>query len=315
MKALLLLLIITLAEASIGVFVKLIGGSLSIFQINFYSILFAAIFLGIMLFLVLRKKFVFPKNNLKDTLLIGLFIALQLSLFNLAMTLAPIANVVIFWSVAPFFVFIFSSIIVKEKPTLNHVMIFLIALLGIFIANPLSESEWLGNSIALFTGVTYALMVTYMRHEGKEQQSKDIFWSMLAAAIYLIPTLFFSGLGFERLLNLSPNLLFGLSVPVIFCVLFLGMISRGTAFLSISFVLERINANIYSLIDIIVSPLIAAMFGYLVFNEIPSKNLIMGGAILILAGFLLTRKMKTIPKPDIKDTEKRKKKHNKKDKN
>jgi drug/metabolite transporter (DMT)-like permease len=302
MSALLLLLIITIAESSIGVFVKLAGGQLNILLINFYSILFAAIFLGIIFFLVLKKRFIFPKDNLKDTLLIGLFIALQLSLFNIAMTLAPIANVVIFWSVAPFFVFIFSSIIVKEKPTSSQVMIFIIALLGIIIANPLSKTSWLGNIIALITGITYALMVTYMRHEGKEQQSKDIFWSMLVASIYLIPTLFFSGLGIGKLFNLSNNLLFGLSVPIIFWILCLGMISRGVSFLCISSALEKINANIYSLIDIIISPLIAAIFGYLIFNEIPSRNLILGGIILTFAGFLLTKKMQIIVKPKIKKT-------------
>src|SRR6056297_2359124 len=136
MNYILPLFIVTLAEASIGVFVKLTGSNVPIFTLNFYRVFFATIFLGIIIFLFKKEKIKYPKNNIKDTLVVGFLIALQISFFNVAMSLAPIANVVIFWSVAPFFTFIFSTIFLKEKPSKAHVLIFLLAIIGIFIAKP-----------------------------------------------------------------------------------------------------------------------------------------------------------------------------------
>ncbi|PSO44649.1 hypothetical protein BRC21_01070, partial [Candidatus Saccharibacteria bacterium SW_7_54_9] len=47
MKTFLSLLAVTLAEATIGVFVKLTGDAVPIFTLNFYRVLFAAFFLGV----------------------------------------------------------------------------------------------------------------------------------------------------------------------------------------------------------------------------------------------------------------------------
>ena len=71
----------------------------------------------------------------------------------------------------------------------------------------------------------------------------------------------------------------------------LGLISTGFAYFGISIVLKSINANIYSLVDIIVSPVVATTLGYLIFAEVPGQSMIYGGAILLGAGFWLTREM------------------------
>lgn len=288
MRILFALLIVTLAEASIGVFVKLTGDQVPVFSLNFYRVFFAAVFLAATLpFFV--KRWRFPRDNLKDVLIVGALIALQISFFNVAMSLAPIANVVIFWSVAPFFVFIFSSLYLKEKPKRLHILIFLLAIVGVFIAKPLSGGHALGNIIALADGAVYAAMVTYLRHESKEQQGGDIFWFMAVASVYLLPALLFFGPG--DLFAVSDFSLLGAQVPVLMWVVCLGMISTGLAFLFISLVLDKIDANVYSLVDIIVSPIVAATFGYLVFSETPSLNMVTGGGLLLVSGVLLTQLM------------------------
>jgi drug/metabolite transporter (DMT)-like permease len=102
-----------------------------------------------------------PWNNFKDTIIIGALIGIQISVFNYAMTLVPIANAVIFWSVAPFFVFIFSALFIGEKARKSYVLIFAVALIGIVLAKPLEGGHMLGNLIALGDGAIYAAMVTY----------------------------------------------------------------------------------------------------------------------------------------------------------
>lgn len=283
------LLLVTLSEATIGVFVKLTGGNVPIFTLNFYRVLFALIFLLMVVPFIDKDFWKRAKNNLRPILIIGALIAAQISMFNIAMSMAPIANVVIFWSIAPFFVFIFSSFFLKEKIRKEHIFIFLIALTGILIAKPLSGGAALGNIIALIDGAVYAGLVTYMRFENKTESPGLVCWFMLMATIYLLPALFIFGVGDITHLIHYPAL--GISLPVILWVVCLGMISTGIAYLFITLSLKRIKASIYSLVDIIVSPVVAAFFGYIIFSEMPSSNMIYGGALLLISGFWLTNFM------------------------
>ncbi|MEQ8799175.1 MAG: EamA family transporter [Salinisphaeraceae bacterium] len=109
MKTLLLLALITVSEATIGVFVKLTDGLIPIQTLTFYAMAFAAAFLFVARAVATRQWPRFPRGNIKDTAIIGVLIAAQGGAFNFAMSLVPIANAVIFWSIAPFFVFIFSA--------------------------------------------------------------------------------------------------------------------------------------------------------------------------------------------------------------
>lgn len=289
MKTFLALLAVTLAEATIGVFVKLTGDAIPIFTLNFYRVLFAAGFLAVAMTFIDKNFWRFPRRNLRDIIIVGLLIAAQISFFNIAMSMAPIANVVIFWSIAPFFVFIFSWLFLGEKASTQHIIVFIIALVGLFIAKPLEGGAALGNFIALGDGAIYAALVTYMRHEGTTEDTNDVFWFMVAAVIFLSPALAIFGPG--AMGAVSAHTLLGLSVPVWLWVASLGVISTGIAYLFISIVLKTIDANVYSLVDIIVSPVVAAVFGFLIFSETPSNDIIYGGVLLLISGFWLTRSM------------------------
>ncbi|WP_416224234.1 DMT family transporter [Thiohalophilus sp.] len=289
MKTLLLLLLITLSEATIGVFVKLTDGRIPIQTLNFYALAFAAVFLMVAMPLATGRALRFPRGNLTDTIIIGLLIAAQISVFNFAMTLAPIANVVIFWSVAPFFTFIFSWLFLDERARWSYLGIFALALVGLVIAKPLAGGHMAGNLVALGDGAVYAAMVTYMRHEGKTESRSDIPWSMLTGAIVLSPALVLTGPG-----ALTGTIFYqelGMALPVMLWAACLGLVSTGFAYFGIAIVLKRLRANTYALVDIIVSPVVATFLGYLIFGEVPAPGMILGGGMLLGAGFWLTRAM------------------------
>jgi len=288
-KTVILLALVTVAEATIGVFVKLTAGAIPIQTLNFYALAFAALFLLVSLPPATGKPLRFPWSNLLDTVIVGALIAAQISVFNFAMTKAPIANVVVFWSVAPFFVFIFSAIFLGERPRRVHIVIFVLALTGIYVAKPLEGGHMVGNLVALADGAVYAAMVVYLRSEGKTEASNDILWFMTAAAIFLSPALVIFGPG--EVTRVFAYEALPVDLPVMLWAACLGVISTGVAYLCISIVLRRINANIYSLVDIIVSPIVAAILGYLVFGEVPANSVIVGGALLLGSGFWLTYEM------------------------
>ncbi len=290
MKTLLLLALITVSEATIGVFVKLTDGRIPIQTLTFYAMACAAAFLFVARTLANRQWPRFPTGNVKDTAIIGVLIAAQGGVFNFAMSLVPIANAVIFWSIAPFFTFIFSALFLGEKARKSYILIFAIALAGIVLANPLGGGHhMLGNFVALATGAIYAAMVTYMRYEGKTETGNDIAWSLLVAALVLSPALLFSGPG--QVLTTIHYPPIGMDLAVMLWAAGLGVISTGFAYFGISIVLKSINANVYALVDIIVSPVVASTLGYLLFAEVPGQGMVYGGAILLGAGFWLTREM------------------------
>lgn len=284
-----LLALITLSEATIGVFVKLTDGRIPIQTLNFYALAFAAVFLLAAMPLATSQRLRLPRGNLKDTVLIGVLIATQISVFNYAMTLAPIANVVIFWSVAPFFTFIFSWLFLAEKARWTYVWIFALAITGIVLAKPLEGGHMMGNLVALGDGAIYAAMVTYMRHEGKTETGNDIVWSMLVGAVLLSPALVLAGPGAVSGTIAYPAI--GMELPVMLWPVCLGVVSTGFAYFGISIVLKTIRANLYSLVDIIVSPVVATLLGFLIFGEVPSPSMIYGGALVLGAGFWLTYEM------------------------
>ncbi|MDY6841247.1 MAG: DMT family transporter [Pseudomonadota bacterium] len=289
MKVWLLLALITVSEATIGVFVKLTDGRIPVQTLTFYAFVFATAFLMLVMPRANRQPLELPHGNWKDTFLIGALIAGQSGFFNYAMTLVPIANAVIFWSVAPFFTFILSWLFLGEKAKKSYVLIFIIALTGIVIARPLQEGYLPGNMVALGVGAIYAAMVTYMRHEGKTETGNDIAWSLLFAALIMSPSVIVIGpgdvTGFIRYDSL------GMSLPVMLWAAGLGLISMGFAYFGISIVLKSINANLYSLIDIIVSPAVATLLGFLIFNEVPAPSMLYGGMLLLGAGAWLSREM------------------------
>lgn len=288
-KTLFLLLMITLSEATIGVFVKLTGGLIPIATLNFYALGCATVLLMAAMPAVTGQPLRFPRRNLKDTVSIGLLIAAQSGGFNFAMTLVPIANAVIFWSIAPFFTFIFSWLFLNEPAKKIYVAIFAIAMVGIVLAKPLEGGYMAGNLVALGVGVVYAAMVTYMRYEGKTEAGSDIAWSMLVAALVFSPSVIVFGPG--AVTEIIPYEALGISLPVALWPVSLGLVSVGLAYLGISIVLRTLNANVYSLVDIIISPVVASTLGYLIFSEVPGPQMIYGGAMLLAAGFWLTREM------------------------
>lgn len=289
MKTWMLLALITMSEATIGVFVKLTDGRIPVQTLTFYAFLFATAFLMLAMPKANKQPLELPHGNWKDTFLIGALIAAQSGFFNYAMTLVPIANAVIFWSVAPFFTFILSWLFLGEKAKKSYILIFGIALTGIVIAKPLQEGYMLGNMVALGVGAIYAAMITYMRHEGKTETGNDIAWSLLFAALIMSPSVIFVGLGDVTGMIRYESL--GVSLPVMLWAAGLGLISIGFAYFGISIVLKSINANIYSLVDIIVSPAVATLWGFLIFNEVPPTSMLYGGVLLLGAGAWLTREM------------------------
>ena len=252
---------------TIGFFVKLAGGAVHPLVLGFYRVFFAFLLLLIFSPFLDKTTFQLKKRNLKLTVLLGFLFALNLSLTVLAYTLAPIENIALILSLTPVFVFIFAALLLKEKLTKQKLITLLIATIGLIILNPLRVEGLWGNLLAILVVITGGLMFTLLRKANMNDSIGNVVWFFFFASIFLVPFPFIYGFG-------------TITLPIIS----LGVISTGAAYLFYSLGYEFIEAQIGSIVSNIIHPIVAIFLATVLLGELINPQVIIGGALLILAG-------------------------------
>jgi len=283
MKGHLLVLLSALSFSVIGVMVKTIGDSVPLMTIVFLRLLIAFLFLLAVVPLLDRNTFRVSRKDLKDYAFIGLLVLLAVTTFVSANMFGPVQNAILIVKISPFFVFIFASIMLKERVTRKKIIALVIAFAGLLIINPFQAGPyWLGNLLALCNAVIGGLLVVEMRKEGKTHGIGDVMWFFLFATLFALPLPFLYG--FSGVVSAA--------VPL----LVLGVVGTGMAFLFLNLALERIEAEESSIIAMVTEPLFAISLAVLLINETINLQTMLGGAILIGAGIYLETHRKSLRK-------------------
>jgi drug/metabolite transporter (DMT)-like permease len=170
-----------------------------------------------------------------------------------------------------------------EKVTWVKMVTLLIAIAGISVINPFSmNSNLLGNVLVGIVAILFALLVTEMRKEDKDHGIGDVAWFMFFASLFLLPFPLVYGFG-----NITE-----VWIPL----LLLGFVSTGLAYLLFNLGLQNVEAETASIINIIVTPLVAIPLAFFFVNEEITPRVILGGAILISAGIYLQLENRRIRK-------------------
>ena len=119
-----------------------------------------------------------------------------------------------------------------------------------------------------------------MRRERKKHGVGDVLWFIFFASIFLLPFPFVYGLG--EITTIIPYLLL------------LGIVSTGMAYLFYNLALEKLEAEVSSIIVILVNPLIAITLAYFILGEMLSIRMIVGGVILLTSSLYLAMHTKKI---------------------
>ncbi len=265
----------------VGVLVKLIGESVPVMSIVFLRFFIGLVFLAPLLAFLDRNTFKLNPGDAKAYFVVGLLMAVTLSLFVAANLFAPVQNVVLISRVSPFFVLILASFLLMEKATKRKLVSLAVAFVGLAIINPFQSGNYhFGNMLALGSAFASALMVIAMRREDKEHSIGDVFWFFFFATLILSPAIFLFGFG--DMLKVWP------------LVLLLGVVGTGLAYLLYNFALERMEAEDATIISTIVTPVFAIQFAVLFIGETLSEHILLGGALLIGAGIYLEVHRKNI---------------------
>ncbi|UCG95803.1 MAG: EamA family transporter [archaeon] len=263
--------------ATIGIFTKLIGDSVSPFTTSFYRVFIGMLFLFPFLFLE-RKRNLIKKSHLRPLLVLGILLSVIFISFLSALQYAPVTNVVLIFYTYPLFVYFLSHVFLKERIAIAFSFSIILALAGIFLINyPFDIGPYtIGNILAIVSAMVYGSFVAYLRYQEKFERSSvyPIFWSMLFAAIILSPVPFLAGFG-------------DFSGRTIFWVLGIGILSTGLGYGLSSVSLKFTEAHKFSTINTVFEPLVAVVLAVLILSESPGLMTLAGGALLILSGLVV----------------------------
>lgn len=201
----------------------------------FYRVLFAFL---LMLFVVpLMEKRVFNpgKLELKHSFLLAIFFISTMTAYLAALQFTSIQNVALLNSTAPFFVLILAYFLLKEKITRLKVIVLALGAIGLFIINPLTAGAGLlGNLLALFSGVSFATLIVFMRKFERRRDLKILVWLLFFSTLLLLPSIFIWGLG--DLATIWPQ------------VLIMGLACTGLAYLCFTVGVEYIESETASIV-------------------------------------------------------------------
>ncbi len=243
-----------------GLFMKLIPWNP--LAINGARNLIACVVIGIYLIVIKHKLVINP------TVLIGaLCMAGVTTGYAVANKLTTAGNTIILQYTAPIWIMIMVYFFFGKKPSTAGAVSILIVLAGIlcFFFEGMSTGRWLGDAIALLSGVFYAGVFMLNSFE-KGDALSSVFLGQLLCGIVLSP------------LVLKET---DFSAPVLWSVFFLGAVQVGLAYIFFTYgtkYIDPLTASIINAIEPILNPLLVALF----YGEMLGPLSFIGAAIVLL---------------------------------
>lgn len=278
-KGILFILLSAFFFCLMSVFVRL-AGDVPTMQKAFFRNIVAAILAAVLL---ARSKsgFSFQKKNLPDLLLRSSIGTAGILCNFWAVDHLRIADANILNKLSPFFAILMSIFILKEKPNRIEWLSVLLAFIGAaFVAKPSAGIASFPALIAILGGFTAGTAYTYVRKLGLEGERGPVVVMFFSAfsTLVLLPNL---------LLHYHP-----MTMKQLIFLIFAGM-SAASGQLSITTAYQNAPARDISVFDYS-QVVYAAIFGLILFGEIPDVWSIVGYVIIIGTAFakwyLLTRR-------------------------
>jgi len=226
-------------------------------------------FLAVFFLIALRLRQEKPKKIL-PLFTSGFWYAATMILFVIANKLTFSANAILLQYTAPVWACLLGWFFLKEKPHWEHWLSLSLVCLGMFLvfSNGLSGGGFLGDCLALISGVTFAANSVALRAH-KESNPLDIMiCAHIICAVFAVPFLFI----FPPELN-AGNIL---------AILFMGIFQIGAASALFVYGIKRIRA-VQAMLTASIEPVLNPVWVLLVTGEKPTHSIIAGGVIIVSA--------------------------------
>ncbi len=250
-------------------------------SISFWRMGIGAIILW--LISIINKQKPLKNDNLKRTIIAGIFLGFHFALFFGAIKLTTIANATFLGTLAPVVTFFFEKYILKRNHANSLVWGLGLAILGvlIIIGNKFnfSSNYTIGNLIAILCsfclGLAFIISENVRKKVGTIAYSRTLF---LTASI----TLFFIAQIMQiELLSFTKYEFIGLLILGIIPTL----LGHGAMYHAIKYISPTVVASAP-----MGEPIIASLFAWYLFNELLGLSTIIGGFIILLGLIILINK-------------------------
>ena len=260
-----------------GIFVKL--SSLPPISTGFYRILFS---IPLLFPFIKIKNINVSKKEFFLIILSGVFLALGLVFWNLSFHMTTIANANLLANMVPFTIIPISYFIYKKRfDKIFYVGLF-VTLLGIFTLmsgkiHPNIEN-FNGDIFAFLTSIFYGLFLLTVSQLRERLDAKII--TFIGSFGSLI-TLFIAMISIEGFYYPKTTYEF---LPLLGLTILSQILGQGL----LSYCMGKIDVSLSSIL-VLSQPVIAAIYSFIIFKEILSKQEILG-IVIVLSGIILSKK-------------------------
>lgn len=229
---------------------------------------------------VLRSKHDQPiknylsKDNLVILFLAGVFFGSDMAIWNWAISFTSVAHATLMANTAPIFVALVSFFFLRQKIESSFFRALILAFSGVSIvilAGSGSDStRLLGDSLGLIAAIFYAAYILVIKKlTDTVPPAHTLFFATLFTAVFLFP------IGLLESESFFPSSQKGWIILLAYAV-----ISQALAQGLITFGISRLSAHLSSLI-LLVQPVAAAIYGWLLLSESINLWQGLGGAVVL----------------------------------
>lgn len=198
----------------------------------------------------------------------GLAYAIMLMTFVTAIKMTTVANAILLQYTSPVFVAILAAIFLNERPNRYDWLTIVLTVSGmaLFFQDKMSEGGFMGNILAIGSGVAMAVMTVCMRQQKDGSPSGAILLGNVLTFICGLPFMFDDSPGMEGWMAL----------------LALGCIQLGLAYVLYSIAIKLVSALEASIITMI-EPILNPLWVFFILGETPGFWALIGGGVILTA--------------------------------
>jgi len=196
--------------------------------------------------------------------------SLTMITFVIANKLTTSANAIVLQYGAPVWAALLGWKLNSEKPRWEQwgALVLVIGGLLLFFRDGLSSGAFLGDMLAVFSGITFGANSVFLRMMKDSNPRDSMLLAHVITALVSIPFIF-----------LYPV---PISVSTVTPILYMGLLQIGLASLLFAYGLKRISA-VQAMIIAILEPVLNPLWVLLIIGEKPSRAALTGGTIILLA--------------------------------
>ena len=196
--------------------------------------------------------------------------SLTMITFVIANKLTTSANAIVLQYGAPVWAALLGWKLNNEKPRWEQwgALVLVIGGLLLFFRDGLSSGAFLGDMLAVFSGITFGANSVFLRMMKDSNPRDSMLLAHVITALVSIPFIF-----------LYPV---PISVSTVTPILYMGLLQIGLASLLFAYGLKRISA-VQAMIIAILEPVLNPLWVLLIIGERPSRAALTGGTIIVLA--------------------------------